>query len=193
MLNRILLRAVTVSALAVPLAWPQPAMAEPFCDFLKRVLAAKGDGFARLRGPLKGKPEDKQYEGTLKPQPDASCTASPADVDGRPYYSCSFGKYPSLRQGEPLYYDLAAQTRRCFPAAKLNEEKTAPKAADPFPFEGRTLSGVIDGYDFNLDLSNKISALRWMAEQIAARMGKQELVKKQPISFDLSIDVRRSK
>jgi hypothetical protein len=193
MLNQFLLRAIAASALAALLAWPQPALAEPFCDFLKQVLAARGDGFAGLRGPLKGKPEDKQYEGKLKPQPDASCTASPTDSYGDPYYSCFFGKYSSLAQGEPLYFDLAAQTRRCFPAVAFKENRVQPKAGDPFPGEGRDIRAVVDGYDVKLKLDNSLSALRWMAMQMAAQMGKQELVKKQPISFEMSVDIRKAR
>jgi hypothetical protein len=180
-------RAIAASALAALLAWPQPAMAEPFCDFLKSVMAARADGFAGLRGPARGKPEDKQYEGKLKVQADAHCTASPADVEGRPYYSCGFGKYSRIAQGEPLYYDFAGQLRRCFPATVFRETRTEPKAGDPFPGQERAISGIVDGYEVRFHLSNLISALAWLAAEMAKRKDKP------PISFNMNVDVRRTK
>lgn len=184
MSRHLLSRALAVSAFAPFIAYAQPAVAEPFCDFLKQVLAARDNGFARLRGTAKGKSVSKyeSYEGTLKLRPDARCDTSPGDVDSNPYYSCRFGKYATLAEGEPLFYDLAGQTRRCFPASAFKVETEAPGDMDET--KARGITGISDGYTIKLTLSNTISVFARTVERM--RQGRA----KTPISYDIDIDVR---
>jgi hypothetical protein len=69
----------------------------------------------------------------------------------------------------------------------FRETRTEPKAGDPFPGQERAISGIVDGYEVRLQLNNLISALAWLAAEMAKRKDKP------PISFNMNVDVRRTK
>lgn len=91
------------------------------CDFIERVVAAKANDFATIRGA-----EAKVlgvssglYKGKIVPNPNASCNIGPQSVrNGRTeaaIYMCEVGRAKTMAAIKPLYDQLREGLARCYP------------------------------------------------------------------------------
>ena len=155
----------------------------PLCDFVQKVLAARGSEFSTLKGEAQNPAvfKNEVFHGTLLPSPGTECTlfvrAKVGSAELEPKYSCTLAKARNFATAKPMFDRAVADLRACFAQANFDQS---------FDGDGRDPSDAIDwtltangpGYRLELQMSNMISLI---AGQLGQGLGDPEV--------EISIDV----
>ncbi len=155
-----------VSAAALLLAG-SAAMAQtanPLCDFVNKVLAARPDGFDALKGEAQNPAvfHNEVFHGALLPSPSATCTLFLKTQAGRvtlpARYSCTIAQSDDFGDANRIFQRAQADLKACFPGAKF-ETKYDGDGRDPDEMFDWTAAAEQPGYTLSLKMSNGLSAL----------------------------------
>jgi hypothetical protein len=115
---------LAVALLSLLLASNAHAADTELCPFLQKVMAAKPQEFAALRGRAAG---NVRFEGTLAPSPSFECSIIVRRKSGDkilpPAYRCMEPAKGPLESLAGRYSEMAAAMKACFPDRRFEEEK----------------------------------------------------------------------
>jgi len=149
----------------------------PLCDFLQKVLAARGSEFSTLKGEAQNPAvfKNEVFHGTLLPPSGGECTlfvrSKVGSAELEPKYSCKIAAAPNFATAKPLFDRAVADLRACFAQANFDQS---------FDGDGRDPSDAIDwtltangpGYRLELQMSNMIGLI---AGQLGQGLGDPEV------------------
>jgi len=138
--------------------------------FIEKVLAAKADGYATLRGPSDNETME-MFKGKLAPDNRSTCSilAMMPKV-----YSCELGKAKSIAEIKTEYEQVKAWLQASYPDIEFKEEMTGSADWDS---ERWAVSGHNDRVSLVLRATDNFSTVRYMPEE----------QKKTPVELGLSI------
>ena len=136
----------------------------PLCDFVQKVLAARGSEFSTLKGEAQNPAvfHNEVFHGSFLPSPGAECTlfvrAKVGSAELDPKYSCTLSKSPNFATANSIFARNLAELRACFPQAKFDEDFDGD-GKDPAESLDWTVSAEGPGYRLELEMSNMISLI----------------------------------
>jgi hypothetical protein len=149
----------------------------PLCDFVQKVLAAKADSFAALKGEARNPAvfHNEVFYGSLLPPGGSECTlfirskAGSAELPAK--YSCTLGAAKTLDAANRTFARDALELRACFPRAEFKVMYDGD-GKDPSDSLDWIVSADIPGFSLELELSNGMSLI---AQSFAGGTGDPEL------------------
>jgi hypothetical protein len=136
----------------------------PLCDFVQKVLAARGSEFSTLKGEAQNPAvfKNEVFHGTMLPSPGAECTLFVRAKVGRaelePKYSCTLAKAPNFATAKPMFDRAVADLRACFAQANFDQSFDGD-GRDPSDSIDWTLTANGPGYRLELQMSNMIALI----------------------------------
>ena len=136
----------------------------PLCDFVQKVLAAKADSFASLRGEARNPAvfHNEVFYGSLLPPGGSECTlfirskAGSAELPAK--YSCTLGAAKTLDAANRVFARDALELRACFPRADFKVMYDGD-GKDPSDSLDWIVGADIPGFSLELELSNGMSLI----------------------------------
>lgn len=149
----------------------------PLCDFVQKVIAAKGDGFVALRGEARNPAvfHNEVFFGSLLPPGGSECTlfirskAGSAELPAK--YSCTLGSAKTLDAANRVFARSALELRACFPRADFKVMYDGD-GKDPSDSLDWIVAAEIPGFSLELEMSNGMSLI---AQSFAGGTGDPEL------------------
>ena len=138
--------------------------ANPLCDFVNKVLAAKPDGFETLKGEAQNPAvfHNEVFHGALLPSPSANCTLFLKTQAGRvtlpARYSCTIAQSDDFADANRIFQRAQADLKACFPNTNF-QTKYDGDGRDPDEMFDWTASTEQPGYTLSIEMSNGLSAL----------------------------------
>ena len=135
------------------------AEGRPICDFVAKVLAAKADSFASLRGEARNPAvfHNEVFYGTLLPPAGSECTvfirskAGSAELPAK--YSCTLGKEKTLDAANRIFARTAQDLRACYPKAEFTIMYDGD-GKDPSESLDWIVATELPGFSLELEMSN---------------------------------------
>jgi hypothetical protein len=143
-------------------ALAQPA--NPLCEFVNTVLAAKPAGFEALKGEAQNPAvfHNEVFHGAVLPSPGATCTLFLETQAGRvtlpARYSCTIAQSDDFGDANRIFQRAQADLKACFPGATF-ETKYDGDGRDPDEMFDWTAAAQLPGFTLSLEMSNGLSAL----------------------------------
>jgi hypothetical protein len=159
MSNRLSATSALVAVFSLLCGGADAAENRPLCDFVQKVLAAKADSFASLRGEARNPAvfHNEVFSGTLLPSPGSECTAfirakaGSAELPAK--YSCTLGTEKTLDAANRIFARAALDLRACFPRAQFNVMYDGD-GKDPSDGLDWIVSAELTGFSLELEMSN---------------------------------------
>jgi hypothetical protein len=136
----------------------------PLCDFVQKVLAARGSEFSTLKGEAQNPAvfHNEVFHGNLLPSPGSECTlfirAKVGSAELDPKYSCTLSKSPNFATANSIFARNVAELRACFPQATFDEDFDGD-GKDPGESVDWTFSAEGPGYKLEIEMSNMIALI----------------------------------
>jgi len=136
----------------------------PLCDFVQKVLAARGGEFSSLKGEAQNPAvfKNEVFHGNLLPSPSAECTlfvrAKVGSAELEPKYSCTLGAAQNFADANRIFARAAADLRACFPRVQFSESFDGD-GRNPADAVDWTISGDGMGFKLELQMSNMLALI----------------------------------
>jgi len=136
----------------------------PLCDFVQKVLAARGSEFSTLKGEAQNPAvfKNEVFHGNLLPSPGAECTlfvrSKVGSAELEPKYSCTLGSAQNFADANRIFARAAADLRACFPRVQFSESFDGD-GRNPDDAVDWTISGDGMGFKLELQMSNMLALI----------------------------------